>query len=54
MNSKIAFLIFVVIAICYTFSNIGKLIRNKSISIFQILAMAIGIAGVIGYFIGVY
>lgn len=54
MNSKIAFLIFVVIAICYTFSNIGQLIRKHSISMFQIVAMAIGIAGVIGYFIGAY
>lgn len=54
MNSKIVFLIFTIVTIIYTFSNIGNLIRKHYIGMFNITLMAIGIAGVIGYFIGAY
>ncbi len=39
--------VFLTLAIAYSFTCIGRLIRNQRVSVFQIMLMAVGIAGFI-------
>ncbi len=54
MISKIIFLVFVVLAITYSFSNICKAVRGLTVCAVNIWIMALSWAGIIAYFMGVY
>lgn len=54
MIRKIIFLVFIVFAIVYSFSNICKAVRGQGIGTKNIWIMALSWAGIIAYFMGVY
>lgn len=54
MINKIIFLVFVFLAITYSFSNLCKAVRGQNISAKNIMIMALGLVGMLAYFMGVY